>query len=76
MMMTETRTMAHAFPYVTFIAVTEQERAQRIEYAVRLLRAGMTRREASGRIFQRYECSRPTAWRIVSRALDLIGAEQ
>lgn len=75
-MMTETRTMTHAFHYVTFIAVTEQERAQRIEYAVRLLRAGMTRREASGRIFQRYECSRPTAWRIVSRALDLIGAEQ
>lgn len=69
-------TMPHAFPYVTFVAVTEQERAARIEYAVRLLRAGLTRREASGRIFQRYECSRPTAWRIVSRAIDLIGDEK
>lgn len=69
-------TMPHATPYVTFVAVDAQERAARIEYAVRLLRAGLTRREASGRIFQRYECSRPTAWRIVSRAIDLIGDEK
>lgn len=72
----EMMTMPHAFPYVTFVAVDAQERAARIEYAVRLLRAGLTRREASGRIFQRYECSRPTAWRIVSRAIDLIGDEK
>ncbi len=68
--------MPHSFPYVTFVAVDAQERAARVEYAVRLLRAGLTRREASGRIFQRYECSRPTAWRIVSRALDVIEADQ
>lgn len=72
----ETMTMPHAFHYVTFIAVEELERAARIEYAVRLLRAGLTRREASGRIFQRYECSRATAWRIVERARDAIGGEQ
>ena len=72
----ETMTMPHAFPYVTFVAVEELERQARIEYAVRLLRAGLTRREASGRIFQRYECSRPTAWRIVSRALDVIEADK
>lgn len=69
-------TMPHAFPYVTFVAVDARERAARIEYAVRLLRAGLTRREASGRIYQRYECSRATAWRIVSRAIDLIGDEK
>lgn len=69
----EMMTMPHAFPYVTFVAVDAQERAARIEYAVRLLRAGLTRREASGRIFQRYECSRATAWRIVERARDAIG---
>ena len=68
--------LPHAFHYVTFIAVEESERQARVEYAVRLLRAGLTRREASGRIFQRYECSRPTAWRIVSRALDVIEADQ
>lgn len=69
-------TMPHAFPYVPFVAVDAQERAARIEYAVRLLRAGLTRREASGRIFQRYECSRATAWRIVARARDVIGDEK
>ena len=68
--------MPHAFDDVTCIAVEETERQARVEYAVRLLRAGLTRREASGRIFQRYECSRPTAWRIVSRALDVIEADQ
>ena len=73
----EMMTMPHAFPHVTFVAVNAQKRrAARIEYAVRLLRAGLTRREVSGRIFQRYECSRATAWRIVERARDAIGGEQ
>ena len=72
----ETMTMPHVTAYVTFVAVDAQQRAARIEYAVRLLRAGLTRREASGRIFQRYECSRATAWRIVERARDAIGGEQ
>ena len=73
----ETMTMPHVTTaYVTFVAIDAQERAARIEYAVRLLRAGLTRREASGRIFQRYECSRATAWRIGERARDAIGGEQ
>lgn len=68
--------MVHAPAFVTFVSVDAQERAERIEFAARLLRAGLTRREASGRIFHRYECSRATAWRIVERARDVVGGEQ
>lgn len=48
------------------------ERARRLQAAVALLRDGTSRREASGIIHARYRCSRPTAWRLVDMAADLV----
>ena len=52
------------------------ERARRLQFAVGLLREGRPRREASGMIWARYQCSRSTAWRIVDMAADLVLREQ
>jgi len=52
------------------------ERAQRLQYAVLLLRQGTHRREASGMVHARYGCSRSTAWRLVDMAADLVLQEQ
>lgn len=68
--------MAHVAPFMTFVRAKEAERAARIEFAVRLLRAGLTRREVSGRIRQRYGCSWSTARRISYKALDFAGVAQ
>ncbi len=47
------------------------ERARRLEFAVRLLRTGTTRREAARLLRERYGCSQPSAWRLVDVAADL-----
>lgn len=49
------------------------ERARRLETAIRLLRDGWTRRDASGEIARRFSVSRPTAWRTVDAAHDMVG---
>ena len=47
-------------------------RAWRLQFAVRLLRDGVSRREASGMIQAQYHCSQATAWRVVDIAADLV----
>jgi hypothetical protein len=47
-------------------------RAVRLQFAVRLLKDGVSRREASGRVQAHYECSQATAWRVVDMAADLV----
>ena len=49
------------------------ERARRLEMAMRLLREGKSRREASAIIFRSYSVSRVTAWRDVGMAHDMAG---
>lgn len=49
------------------------ERARRLEVAMQLLRAGSTRREASGLIQARFGVTQQVAWRIVDRAFDMAG---
>lgn len=58
---------------VQAVAPEALERAQRLQYAAKLLTEGYTRREVSGRVFDRYRCTRPTAWRLVDMAADLAG---
>lgn len=48
------------------------ERASRLLFAATLLRQGRTPREASGTVWERYGCSRSTAWRLVDMAADLV----
>lgn len=49
------------------------ERARRLETAMRLLRAGHTRRECSGMIRVQFAVSQQSAWRIVDMAFDMAG---
>ena len=50
------------------------ERAQQLQDAVALIRGGTKRREASGMVRRKYECSASTAWRLVDMAFDLAAA--
>lgn len=47
-------------------------RAWRLQFAVRLLRDGIARRDAVGMVRRQYGCSQPTAWRIVDQAADMV----
>ena len=55
------------------VAPQALERARRLDYALRLIRQGMSRREVSGMVRRRFECSQPTAWRLVDMANDMAG---
>lgn len=47
------------------------DRARQLQYAVALIRGGTHRREASGLVRRRFDCSKATAWRLVGMAVDL-----
>lgn len=49
------------------------ERAQRLQEAIKLIRAGLPMREVSGALYARFKCSRATAWRTADMANDLAG---
>ena len=52
------------------------ERAQRLEHAMRMLRGGLSGKEARRVMRERYSISVATAWRIVDAANDLVGDER
>jgi hypothetical protein len=63
-----------AIPITTLLSVdpTVTRRAQRVQFAVDLLEHRTTERDARRRVQKRFQCSRATAWRIVSVAKDLV----
>lgn len=55
------------------VAPTALERARRLDYAIRLIRQGMSRKDVIVMVRRRFECSQPTAWRVVDMANDMAG---
>ena len=55
------------------LAPREVIRARRVAFAAFLIRNGAGKTEAIGLLRERYGCSRPTAWRSVDIAYDLVG---
>jgi hypothetical protein len=49
------------------------ERARRLEFAMRHLRAGMTAGEVRNALRLQFSIPQPTAWRVVDMALDIAG---
>lgn len=58
---------------VHVVAPQAIERARRLEVALQLLKAGYTRRQASGTLQERFSMPQPSAWRLVDMAHDLVG---
>jgi len=56
------------------VAPDAAERAARLEHAIRLLRGGVTCREASRLLREQHGISRMTAWRVIGMARDLVQA--
>jgi len=67
--MTEPMTTIEAVHILNAAAL---ERARRLQFAVALLRQGLSRREVSGKVWERYRCHRSTAWRLVDMAADMV----
>lgn len=63
----------HAIPITTLLSVDPSvaKRAQRVQFAVDLIRHNCPPREARRRVQQQFRCSVATAWRTVSMAQDL-----
>lgn len=56
------------------VAPAALERARRLEYAIKLIQQGHSRRHVSGQVFLKFRVSRPTAWRVTDVAFDMAGA--
>lgn len=50
-------------------------RAERVRWAIALLRSGTPRRDVSGQVRVRYSLSKQQAWRVVQVAIDLGGPD-
>lgn len=62
--------MSHEMILAT-VAPEAAKRARRLQMALRLLNAGVTPSEVRARVRDEYQCSRCTAWRVVSQARDM-----
>lgn len=56
---------------IATVAPDALPRAERLEYALRLLRCGYTPCDARRQVRRQFDISRMTAWRIVDMALDM-----
>lgn len=54
------------------VAPRAVEQAQRLQYAVLLLRRKTDEHDVRQRIERHYHCSQPTAWRTVEMAKDIV----
>ena len=59
-------------PTLMCVAPRAVEQAQRLQYAILLLRRNTNECEVRQRIQRHYHCSRPTAWRTVNMAKDIV----
>ncbi len=59
-------------PTLMCVAPRAVEQAQRLQYAILLLRRSTDENDIRRRIRRHYHCSQPTAWRTVEMAKDIV----
>lgn len=65
--------MIDSIPMTTLLSVNPAlaQKVQRLQFAANLLKAGHDPKNVRQRVQSCFDCSQPTAWRTVERAMDI-----